>query len=260
MAHNKGKIPIMQPQARKQARPVQQRRYIEPIQSQRHGKAQMQAQGYGYSVLFSKNDCSILKPNGQTLLKGMRSMDDCYCLKARIVSQNVSKDEQVKLWHERLGHMNFRDLRILDKFNIVRGLPKLGKKANGVYGPCQQGKQTKSMHKKGKYLSTKEPLELLHMDLMSPMQTKSLGGKRYIFFCVYDFFRFTWTYFLREKSETFDKFKMLCNKIQNEMNLNIKSIKQIRSDHEREFENVSFETYCDSIGISLEFSTPRTPQ
>ena len=81
-----------------------------------------------------------------------------------------------------------------------------------------QGPQTKSMHKKGKYLSTKEPLELLHMDLMGPMQTESLGGKIYIYvYFVDDFSRFTWTYFLREKSETFDKFKMLYTKIQNEM-------------------------------------------
>ena len=88
------------------------------------------------SVLFSKNDCSILLSNGQNLLKGMRSSDNCYCLEAIIVSNNVSKDEQIELWHERLGHMNFRDLRTLGKFNCVRGLPKLEKKANGVYGPC----------------------------------------------------------------------------------------------------------------------------
>ncbi|KAK0571320.1 hypothetical protein LWI29_014080 [Acer saccharum] len=214
----------------------------------------------GYSILFSKSDCSILNPDAQTLLKGMRSSDNCYCLEARIVSNNVSMDEQIELWHERLGHMNFRDLRTLGKFNCVRGLLKLGKKANGICGPCLQGKQTKSMHKKGKYLSTKEPLELFYMDLMGPMQTKSLGGKRYIFVCVDDFSRFTWTYFLREKSETFDKFKMLCTKIQNEMNSSIKSIKRIRSDHGREFENASFESYCNSLGISHEFSAPRTPQ
>ncbi|KAK0575374.1 hypothetical protein LWI29_038069 [Acer saccharum] len=44
------------------------------------------------------------------------------------------------------------------------------------------------------------------------------------------------------------------------MNSNIKSIKRIRSDHEREFENASFESYCNSLGISHEFSAPRTPQ
>ncbi|KAK4837986.1 hypothetical protein QYF36_010150 [Acer negundo] len=124
----------------------------------------------------------------------MRSSDNCYRLKARIVSNNVSKEEEVELCHERLGHMNFRDLRILDKFNVVRGLPKLGKKANGICGPCQQEKQTKSMHKKGKCLSAKKPLKLLHMELMGLIQIESLGGKRYIFVCVNDFSRFTWTY------------------------------------------------------------------
>ncbi|KAK0584307.1 hypothetical protein LWI29_010928 [Acer saccharum] len=44
------------------------------------------------------------------------------------------------------------------------------------------------------------------------------------------------------------------------MNSNIRSIKRIRSDHEKEFENASFESYCDSLGISHEFSAPRTTQ
>ena len=53
---------------------------------------------------------------------------------------------------------------------------------------------------------------------------------------------------------------MLCTKIQNEKDSNIKSIKRIRSDNGREFENAYFESYCNSLGISHEFSTPRTPQ
>src|SRR5579862_2448362 len=51
----------------------------------------------GYSVLFSKHDCSILKPDGQVLLKVMRSSDNCYCLEASIVSNHVSMDKQVEL-------------------------------------------------------------------------------------------------------------------------------------------------------------------
>src|SRR5579862_8173120 len=51
LAHN-GKRPIMQPQARKQARPVQQRRWIEPSHPQRHGQASMRAQGHGMIPFF----------------------------------------------------------------------------------------------------------------------------------------------------------------------------------------------------------------
>ena len=98
------------------------------------------------------------------------------------------------------------------------------------------------------------------MDLIGPIQTESLGGKRYILVVVNNFSRFTWTYFLREKSEAFEKFKIFCVKIQNEKTSHIKSIKKIRSDHWKVFENASFEKFCNNLSISHEFSAPRTPQ
>ena len=42
------------------------------------------------------------------------------------------------------------------------------------------GKQTKSSHPKVNVIATSRPLELLHADLMGPIRTEILGGKRYI--------------------------------------------------------------------------------
>ncbi|KAK4853849.1 hypothetical protein QYF36_015589 [Acer negundo] len=53
---------------------------------------------------------------------------------------------------------------------------------------------------------------------------------------------------------------MLCVKIQNEKTSYIKSIKKIRNDHGKEFENASFENFCNSLDISHEFSALRTLQ
>ena len=50
-------------------------------------------------------------------------------------------------------------------------------------------------------------LELVHMDLMGPMQVKSIVGKRYVYVCVDDFFRFNWVNFLRRKSKAFEAFE-----------------------------------------------------
>ncbi|KAK0584445.1 hypothetical protein LWI29_013360 [Acer saccharum] len=72
--------------------------------------------------------------------------------------------------------------------------------------------------------------------------------------------RFTWVYFLRNKTEAFDYFKKFCNQVQNEKGLDIKKICRIRSDHGTEFENAKFSEFCDGLGISHEFSAPRTPQ
>lgn len=79
-------------------------------------------------------------------------------------------------------------------------------------------------------------LELLHMDLMGPMEVESLGGKKYSLVCVDDFSRFTLMKFIREKSDTF-VFKKLVTRITNLHNL---KVSKIRTDHGKEFENSHF--------------------
>lgn len=107
------------------------------------------------------------------------------------------------------------------------------------------------------HITTKKVLELMHMDLMGPMQVESIVGKRYVFVCVDDFSRYTWVEFIREKSDTFEVFKLLCIKLMNETNC---KISKIRSDHGREFENARFTDFCDKHGLRHEFSAPKTPQ
>ena len=51
--------------------------------------------------------------------------------------------------------------------NSSLGFQKLKKKSKScVCGPCQLGKQIKSIHKKVKQIATSKPLELVHMDLI----------------------------------------------------------------------------------------------
>ena len=68
-------------------------------------------------------------------------------------------------------------------------------------------------------IATSQCLKLLHVDLMGPIRTESLGGKRYIMVIVDDFLRYTWVEFLREKSEACEKLEILCKKLQNEKGL-----------------------------------------
>jgi hypothetical protein len=79
-------------------------------------------------------------------------------------------------------------LRIAGK-DIVKDLPKMEKTRKGICGSCQLGKQTRAAHKKTSSIQTYRNLELLHMDLMGPTRTTSLGGRRYILVIVDDFSR-----------------------------------------------------------------------
>ena len=86
-----------------------------------------------------------------------------------------------------MGHASYKHLSIVSKHESILGIPKLSRVSNMVCGPCQLGKQTKAKHPGTQKFATSKPLELLHLDLMGPTRTESLGGKRYILVVVDDF-------------------------------------------------------------------------
>jgi hypothetical protein len=212
-------------------------------------------------VQFSKKECNIFDSSGKWLMGGERTTDNCYGLPGLTTNPqifcNKATIDDSKLSHRRLGHLNFTDMLKIASKDIVKDLPKMEKTGKGICGSCQLRKQTQAAHKKTLGIQTSINLELLHMDLMGPTRTASLGGRRYIMVIVDDFSRYTWAIPLREKSDAFDAAQHLFKKIQVEQNC---QIMRIRSDHGREFKNSKFEEFCLSYGIKQEFSSPISPQ
>jgi hypothetical protein len=97
-----------------------------------------------------------------------------------------------------------------------------------VYGACQAGKQHGAPHHPKNVVTTKRPLELLHMDLFGPMAYISIGGNKYGLFIVDDFSRFTWVFFLCDKRETQEILNKFMRTTQNEFEL---KMKKVRSDN-----------------------------
>jgi transposase InsO family protein len=95
------------------------------------------------------------------------------------------------------------------------------------------------------------------MNLFGPTTYKSLGGNLYCLVIVDDYSRYTWTFFLYDKSEVANCFKNFKKRAQNEFEV---KIKKIRSDNGKEFDNTNIEAYCDEIGIKHEVSSTYTPQ
>jgi transposase InsO family protein len=215
----------------------------------------------GMKVDFTDSRCEVKDAQGKVVMTGMRSKDNCYHWvdneDSNISTCLVSKEEEVWLWHQKLGHLHLRGIKKAISTGAIRDLPKLNIEEGRICGECQIGKQTRMSHQKLEHQVTTRPLELLHIDLMGPMQVESMGGRRYALVVVDDFSRFTWIDFIREKSDSFDVLKLLCLQLQREKNL---SIVRIRSDHGREFENAKLSDFCESEGIKQEFSSPITPQ
>ncbi|CAJ2656756.1 unnamed protein product [Trifolium pratense] len=173
----------------------------------------------GMKVNFTQSECLVTNKEGRLMMKGVRSKDNCYLWVSEeenyLSTCLLSKEEEVKLWHQKLGHLHLRGMKKAIAKEPIRGLHKLKIEEGTICGECQIGKQTKVAHPRLQHQTTTRTLELLHMDLMGPMQTESLDGKR-------------------EKEVV---------------------IVRIRSDHGKEFENGKFFDSCASEGIFLGYFT-----
>ena len=119
------------------------------------------------------------------------------------------------------------------------------------------GKQSRKSHPTRVNTKIIKPLELLHIDLCGPSEIESIGGSKYILVIVDDFSRFTWVFFLKQKSEATPKLKAFI--MQAELQLR-KMVRNIRSDNGLEFKNQEFEEFLVDKGLTHNFSAPYTPQ
>ena len=215
----------------------------------------------GFKIKFTKDECLIEdEVTHEAKLKGKR-VNNIFMISLNDLSLKVkclmANNNDSWLWHKRIAHIHMEHLNKLIKHDLVVGLPKIKFIKDRICNACQKGKQTKSTFKSKNVVSTTRPLQLLHMDLFGPSRTRSFGGNVYALVIVDDFSRYTWTLFLVQKNDAFKAFKKYAKQIQNEKSISIASI---RSDHGGEFQNSSFEDFCEEHGISHDFSAPRTPQ
>ncbi|GJV70166.1 putative ribonuclease H-like domain-containing protein [Tanacetum coccineum] len=147
------------------------------------------------------------------------------CLFAKATS------DESKLWHRRLGHLNFKTMNKLVKGNLVRGLPSKVFENDQTCVACQKGKQHIASCKSKTKNSISLPLHLLHMDLFGPTFVKSLMKKMYCLVVTDDF-----------------------------ENLVDHKVKVIRYDNGTEFKNKEMNQFCEMKGILRQFSVARTPQ
>nr|GFD01229.1 putative ribonuclease H-like domain-containing protein [Tanacetum cinerariifolium] len=100
-------------------------------------------------------------------------------------------------------------------------------------------------------------LHLLHMDLCRPMRIASINGKWYVLVIVDDYSRYTWVHFIRSKDEAP---KVIIKFLKRITVLLQSPVIIIRMDNGTEFKNQVLKVYFDSVGISHQMSSVRTPQ
>nr|ABF99203.1 retrotransposon protein, putative, Ty1-copia subclass [Oryza sativa Japonica Group] len=98
------------------------------------------------------------------------------------------------------------------------------------------------------------PLELIHSDVWGPA-SDSVGAKRYYVSFIDDYSKFVWIYFLKFKSEVFEKFKEFQSMVERQFN---RKILGMQTDWGGEYQKLN--SFFKQIGIAHQVSCPHTHQ
>ncbi|GKC18073.1 retrovirus-related pol polyprotein from transposon TNT 1-94 [Tanacetum coccineum] len=155
------------------------------------------------------------------------------------------------LWHNRLGHINYRTMKDMLKQGIIS--------YNGEHKDkceiCVQAKMKRKHFPKVDRQS--EILELVHSDICELNGQLTRGGNRYFITFIDDCSRYTYVYLLKSKDQAFETFKIYKAEVENQRG---KKIQILRSDRGGEYFSTEFSSYCESQGLIHQRTTPYTPQ
>jgi hypothetical protein len=131
-------------------------------------------------------------------------------------SIKISTDSQeAQKWHRRLGHLYYARLQHLSRAGRVKGLPFFGT-IGEICADYLAGHQHHEHFPKVSTNRATHVLQLIHSDLVGSIKIESLCGSRYFVVFADDFSRKSWVFFMRQKSETFQKFCAFRTKVEKE--------------------------------------------
>jgi transposase InsO family protein len=127
---------------------------------------------------------------------------------------------------------------------------------DGVCASCVLGKHHWDSFEKCASWQSSGPLHLVHSDFCGPLSSPFSGCKYFLTF-IDDFYRCTWVYFLKLKSEVFDKFLAYKALVEKKFG---HQIQRLRTDNGGKYVINNFTSYCTTQGIQMQHTIPYTPQ
>jgi hypothetical protein len=155
----------------------------------------------GYNCLFTNKGMTVFRKSDDSfafkgVLRGKLYLVNFILEEVELDRCLIAKINMGWLWHKRLGYVGMRNLHKLQKDGHIIGLTNIIFEKDRSYGACQAGKQVKTHHHAKNIMTTIRPLEMLRMDLFSPVAYISIGGNKYGLVIFYYYSHFTWVFFL----------------------------------------------------------------
>lgn len=221
-------------------------------------------------IIFDEEGCSICDKNGELLIKAQQQ-GRLYVVGAEpcsrdVMLNNVSSKVNGRLlpldmWHKRMMHVSKLKILEMSKANSVVGM-NVATDLPTKCDDCLAGKSTRQPFPKDN-ISPKNNtrktsvLELVHSDLMGPIDVESWGKNRYLLSFVDDASRYVHARFLRYKNQAFEEFKKWKVEVEKQTG---RKLKRLRTDNGLEFCSKQWTEFCEAEGICHETTMVYTPQ
>ena len=139
---------------------------------------------------------------------------------------------------------------------MLKGLLQLDVRANTVRTGCQYGNAHQLLYEDSKF-KTQAPLEIVHSDVFGQVKQPSISRMWCMVTFIDDFLRYVWVFFMKEKSEMFEKFKEFKEIVEGEIG---KKIQCLPIDNGGEYTSNEFSQYLWECHIRHQFRCANTLQ
>ncbi|XP_019462962.1 PREDICTED: uncharacterized protein LOC109361889 [Lupinus angustifolius] len=184
----------------------------------------------GCTLTFLTNHCQIQDPHSLRMIGAAEQRGGLYVLKDYSknyhkphIINTYARNDNHHFWHSRLGHIpGNKMITMQTQFPFM--------KYNKSIDPCevcQLAKQKRLPYPNSNTISI-HAFDLIHVDIWGPISIPSTFGHRYFLTIVDDISRFTWLFFMKQKSETSQLVRQFVTYIETQFHL---TVKNIRSDN-----------------------------
>ena len=216
--------------------------------------------------------CTLIDRRGRVVGVAPK-MGGLYRLTARrpVAATAAARDvpnEELKLWHDRLGHLHHRAVVKLFASNMVADsncqsiAEALGPSPREavICSACIMGKHRSAPIKTFTDTRASRPLERVYMDVWGPARTQTPQGHRYFLVIIDDFSRYDAFCTMGAKSDAFFHFKAFHARWVAYFSAHGHVISSIRTDPGGEFISAAMSAYLTEHGIHHERTAVDTPQ
>lgn len=156
-------------------------------------------------ALIRKSDLSTVATITQT--KGLYHLDVLNDFPQVQVIPKISLMASISTWHQRLARVNIAGIKSMVENGVVNGINIAKSNSSTSCEGCILGKAHRTPIPKTTTSRASKPLQLVHSDVLGPVEVPSLGGARYFVSFIDDYSKWTTVYTMSHKSKVLDRFK-----------------------------------------------------